>query len=266
VPAVLASEGGLAQVLLNLFINAAHAIDEGHVEDNEIRVRTFAEGETVCIEVRDTGHGIAPEHQPRIFEPFFTTKGLGVGSGLGLSICRNIVESFGGEISFQSELDMGTRFRIRLPRVPSDWRKTQVAPEERSSETPSVRGRILVVDDEAGIRATLVRILGAFHEVITAPSGKEAQELLESDRGFDLVFCDLMMPELSGMELHKWLAGRDPALAEQVVFISGGAFTPGASKYLAEVKNLRLEKPFDTASLKRLVRELVLAARSKSKG
>ena len=266
VPAVLASEGKLAQVFLNLFINAAHAIDEGHVEDNEIRVRSFAEGETVCIEVRDTGKGIAPEHQPRIFEPFFTTKGLGAGSGLGLSICKSIVESFGGEIGFQSELDMGTRFRIRLPRAPSDWGKTQVAPEERSSETPAVRGRILVVDDEAGIRATLVRILGADHEVITASSGKEAQELLETDRGFDLVFCDLMMPRLSGMELHRWLAGRDPALAEQVVFISGGAFTPGASQYLAEVRNLRLEKPFDTASLKRLASELVLAARAKSKG
>jgi CheY-like chemotaxis protein len=229
-------------------------------------LRTWTEGDRVCVEVRDTGKGIAPEHMKRIFEPFFTTQEVGAGSGLGLPICKNIIGSLGGEIDFESEIGKGTRFLIRLPCMPSGWGAAHVVPEEKALETPAMRGRILVVDDEAGIRAILVRILGGDHEVITASDGIEARELLETDRSFDLILCDLMMPKMSGMVLHKWLTVRDPALSEQVVFITGGAFTPGASQYLAEVKNLRFEKPFDDVNLKRLAIEFVLAARTKRKG
>jgi PAS domain S-box-containing protein len=266
VPAVLATDGKLAQVFLNLFINAAQAIDEGQVERNEVRVRAWAEGERVCVEVRDTGHGIAPEHQEKIFEPFFTTKGVGVGSGLGLSICKSIVTGFGGEITFHSEPGRGTRFLVKLPRVPGDWRKPGEAAPAVAPARPKVRGRILVVDDEAGIRTSLARLLGREHEVVLAASGEEGQALLATDRRFDLVLCDLMMPRMSGMELHAWLAERDPALAGQVVFITGGAFLPGAAEYLARVGNLRVEKPFDSADLKRLAGELVLSARTKRAG
>ncbi len=262
---VLASEGKLAQVFLNLLINAAHSIDEGHVERNEIRVRTFTSDDQVCIEVSDTGKGIAPEHQGRIFEPFFTTKNAGVGSGLGLSICKNIVTDCGGEIRIASEPGKGTRVLITLPPMPSDSRVPRPAFPDPAPDPPRMRGRILIVDDEAGIRGMVARMLEGEHEVLAVASGEEAQLLLEKDRRFDLVFCDLMMPRLSGMELHAWLALRDPILSEQVVFMTGGAFTPAASQYLADVKNLRLEKPFDTASLRRLAGEFVLAARSKRK-
>ncbi|MBN1609505.1 MAG: PAS domain S-box protein [Polyangiaceae bacterium] len=263
VPAVLASGGKLAQVFLNLFINAAHAIDEGHAENNEVRVRTWSEGESVFAEVSDTGKGIAPEHQSRIFEPFFTTKGVGVGSGLGLSICQGIIAEFGGEISFTSEVGKGTTFLIRLPRMPQD---RETSHEETKAEAPSqplVRGRILVVDDEAGVRATIVRMLKDGHEVVAVASAEEARALLDKDRRFDVIFCDLMMPEMSGMDLHAWLAGQDTKLAEQMVFVTGGAFTPGASRYLDAVGNVRVEKPFDTAGFRRMTGELVVAARAK---
>jgi PAS domain S-box-containing protein len=263
IPPVLASDGKLAQVFLNLFINAAHAIDEGHVEANEIRVRTWAEGEAVFAEVSDTGKGIAPEHHDRIFQPFFTTKEVGVGSGLGLSIVRNIVTGFGGEISFSSEPGKGTRFVIRLPRLPRDWQTGKASTKEAAPRSSTTRGRILVADDERGIRAAIERMLGRDHQVVTAASGEEARAILEQDRRFDLIFCDLMMPRVSGMELHAWLAERDAELAAQVVFITGGAFTPGASEYLARVGNLRLEKPFDTAAFKKLTDELLLAATAK---
>jgi CheY-like chemotaxis protein len=123
-----------------------------------------------------------------------------------------------------------------------------------------------VVDDEAGIRAAIVRMLKREHEVIAVSSGVEAQILLEKDRRFDLIFCDLMMPRMSGMELHAWLGRSEPALAEKVVFITGGAFTPGASEYLRKVGNLRVEKPFDTAAFRKTVEELILAARAKRGG
>jgi PAS domain S-box-containing protein len=266
VPPVLASDGKLAQVFLNLLVNAAHAIDEGHVDHNEIRVRTWVEGERVCVEVCDTGKGISPENQRRVFEPFFTTKGVGAGTGLGLWISRNIVTGFGGTIGFSSEPGKGTRFRLDLPALPPSWGTTNVVTGEKAPEQAGVRGRILVIDDEAGICKALQRMLGREHEVVAVSSGEEARELLGTDRRFDLVFCDLMMPRLSGMELHAWLVEVDPELAAQVVFITGGAFTPGASEYLGKTQNLRLEKPFETTNIERIADELVRAARAKRQG
>ncbi len=263
VPEVLGSEGNLAQVFLNLIINAAHAIPEGRVESNEVRVRTWAEGDDVLAEVRDTGRGIAAECRARIFEPFFTTKSVGIGSGLGLSICKKIITELGGDISFTSELGRGTSFVVRLHRIPNGWKRQDDATPEHPPVRPTERGRILVVDDEAGIRAVLTRLLGEDHEVIAAASGNEARSLLARDRAFDLIFCDLMMPDVSGMDLHAWLTTHDPQLAEQVVFITGGAFTPGASEYLKRVGSLRVEKPFDAMAFRKMTSELMIAARSK---
>jgi CheY-like chemotaxis protein len=263
VPLVLGSYSKLAQVFLNLLINAAHSIDEGHVEHNEIRIRTWADDVAVFAEVSDTGKGIALEHHDRIFEPFFTTKDVGVGSGLGLSIARNIVTGFGGEISFSSEPGKGTRFLIRLPRLPRDGQTRDASAQADAPPRSIPRGRILVVDDEQGIRAIIARMLGRKHEIVTAASGEEAKAILEKDRRFDLIYCDLMMPRISGMELHAWLAERDADLAAQLVFMTGGAFTPGASEYLARLGNLRVEKPFDSVALLKLTDDLVLAARGK---
>jgi PAS domain S-box-containing protein len=114
-PSVLANEGRLSQVFLNLLINAAHAIDKGDPEDNEIRVRLWREGKKVLVEVRDTGRGIAPADLPYLFEPFFTTKEKGVGTGLGLYISNNIVTSLGGHIDVESAVGRGTRFIVHLP-------------------------------------------------------------------------------------------------------------------------------------------------------
>jgi two-component system, NtrC family, sensor kinase len=115
VPKVRASEGRLGQVLLNLLINALHALPSGMPNQNEVRVRVRALSGQVVIEVRDTGCGISPEVRDRIFDPFFTTKPVGMGTGLGLSICHGIVTSLGGEISVESELGRGSTFRIALP-------------------------------------------------------------------------------------------------------------------------------------------------------
>ena len=257
---VLASEGKLAQVFLNLLINSIQAFDGVNVGENEIRVRSWQDGAQVCAEVSDTGPGIPKENQARIFEPFFTTKGIGSGTGLGLSICRNIITSFSGEIGFSSDPDQGTRFWLRLPAV-----HLEKAPTPAPTTAPPIgedfRGRILVIDDEPGIRTAIARLLGRRHDVTTVASGEEAKELLERDGSFDLVICDLMMSKMSGMELHAWLVGHDPELADRVVFITGGVFTPGAAEYLAGVKNLRIEKPFNTDKFKAMVHGLVQAAR-----
>ena len=261
IPLILASDGKLAQVFLNLIINAAHAIPEGNVERNRIGIRTWCDGPNVFAEVTDTGHGIPPENLERIFEPFFTTKKVGAGSGLGLPISKNIVTEFGGELRIASEVGKGTRVLVRLPVgvVKDDPPEALVA---RRAPAPEARGRILVVDDEQPIRKILARLLSPPHEVLTVASGREARTLLEKDRAFDLILCDLMMPEMTGMELHAWMVAQAPELARRVVFISGGAFTPHASDYLASVDNVRLDKPFDPGRLREIAAERVAAVRS----
>ncbi len=259
-PLVMASEGKLAQVFLNLLINAAHAIPEGHVEQNEVSVRSHTDGAWACVEVKDSGSGIPPEVVARVFEPFFSTKGPGLGTGLGLTISKQLIEEVGGEVRVESEVGRGTRVLVRLPAAPSALR-----PGPRASRAPAStgvpRGRILVVDDEPGVRAVLGRILGREHDVVACGSGRDARRILERDQSFDLVFCDLMMPDTSGMELHSWLATENPGLAARFVFITGGAFSPGAAEYLARVGNPRLEKPVEVAPLSRMARELMACRR-----
>jgi signal transduction histidine kinase/CheY-like chemotaxis protein len=261
-PPVWASGGKLSQILLNLIINAAHAIDEGHVDENSITIRTATGADDLLIEVSDTGKGIAPEHLERIFEPFFSTKQVGRGSGLGLAICRSLVTEFGGDIRVESEVGKGTRFVVRLPvrrDVPQPLAPRVVPPR---SEQSLARGRVLVVDDEPAIRKALQRMLGDAHEVVTVGSGVAGRDLLAQDDRFDVVLCDLMMPDMSGMALHEWLSEHRPALAEKVVFVTGGVFTPLAADYLARVGNLRLEKPFVVGELRVLVANLVAIAKS----
>ncbi len=257
VPAVWASEGKLSQVFLNLLINAAHAIDEGHIDENVIQIRTWAAGEDVFAEVTDTGAGIQREELDRIFEPFFSTKQIGRGSGLGLTICKSLVTAFGGDIWVTSEVGVGSCFTVRLP-VKRGVSRHDVAAVH--APALGVRGRILVVDDEPMIQKTLQRLLADSHEVVTAASGVEARTILERDQAFDVILCDLMMPELTGMDVHAWLAAHHPALSERLVFVTGGIFTPRAAEYLASVNNLRVHKPFDIDGLERLIADLVQLA------
>jgi signal transduction histidine kinase/CheY-like chemotaxis protein len=256
---IMANDGRLSQVFLNLLVNAAHAIPENSLEENEIRVRTWQEGDEVFAEVRDTGHGIPRATLMRIFEPFFTTKAVGSGTGLGLPISRAIVEEHGGRIEVRSEVGRGTSFVVRLPLGGADWGEEQAPPAE-VFERPEVSGRILVIDDDHGIRRAMTRMLKA-HEVVSAGSGAEAQKILRADQAFDLLLCDVIMPGMSGVALHEWIAATYPDLADRVVFVTGGAFTPASRDYLAKVDNLNVDKPIAWAELRKTVGEMVRAAR-----
>jgi two-component system, NtrC family, sensor kinase len=111
-PQIKCMGGQINQVLLNLFINAAHAV-EG--KQGTLQIKTFADHETISIEVSDNGCGIKPENLQHIFEPFFTTKPVGKGTGLGMSICYDIIKKHGGDIKVETELGVGTTFSITLP-------------------------------------------------------------------------------------------------------------------------------------------------------
>ena len=260
VPFVWASEGKLSQVFLNLLINASHAMDERDIDSRCITVRTWTENGNVFTAVEDLGAGIPPENMARIFEPFFSTKRSGAGSGLGLSICRNIVSEFGGDIQVESKVGQGTRFVVRLPAW-TEAAAPQAPPVSQRSVLPSVRGRILIIDDEAPLRVVMQRLLNA-HDVVSAASGKEAMAILERDQAFDLILCDLMMPEVTGIDVHHWLMARDPGLAERIVFVTGGVFGAVAAEYLSDTGNLKIEKPFDNSEFKDVVSERIRAAKS----
>ena len=149
------------------------------------------------------------------------------------------------------------RFVVRLPVADKSAQVGEKPPAAPSPELRTeVRGRILVIDDEAGIRAAMKRMLKG-HEVVEAASGDKGRRLLERDRAFDLILCDMMMPGVSGVELHQWLVATYPDLAERLVFITGGAFTPSARDYLTRVSNLRMEKPFVVADFKRTVNDRI---------
>ncbi len=253
VPAVEASPSQLGQVFLNLLVNAAHAIPDGQADRHVIRVACYtAEDGRPAVEVADSGSGISAAVRPHIFEPVFTTKPLGTGTGLGLSICHGIVASLGGEIEVESEEGRGSLFRVLLP--PAARRAAPATPPP--GERPPVRrARVLVVDDEPLVGRGIRRVLGRDHEVVVVTDPREALERLAGGERFDLVLCDLLMPQMTGMELHHRLAQVAPQAADQLVFMTGGAFTPGAQAFLAAGPRAVLAKPFDEQLLRELVRD-----------
>lgn len=259
VPQVSANHGQLCQVFLNLLVNATHAIEEGHVDDNRISVRTWSEGGSVLAEISDTGCGIPIPNQGKIFDPFFTTKPIGSGTGLGLSICMKIVTALRGKLTVESRPGEGSTFTVRLPAMVADSIDSVSPTDVAVVEAAAVRGRILVVDDEAPMRNVLVRML-CDHEVVVASSGVEARTILGADTAFDVILCDLMMPGFTGMDLFAWVKETHPSLGERVMFMTGGAFTPSGQQFLTAVDCPLLEKPFDadqvTSSVAALIRKV----------
>jgi CheY-like chemotaxis protein len=209
------------------------------------------------VEIADTGAGIPSDVLPRIFDPFFTTKPVGVGTGLGLSICHNIIAACGGEITVESAQGRGTTFRVALPVAQSKSLRPRAAPS-LPVQAQGRKLRILIVDDEPSVVRALQRALRE-HDLVVAFSGVEAIEVLDSGQQFDLVFCDLMMAQLSGMEVFDIVRRRFPALIDRFVFMTGGAFTQQAKDFLAGVSNPVVEKPFDIRALRMLVNRRVAA-------
>jgi PAS domain S-box-containing protein len=257
-PRVWANEGRVEQVILNLLLNAAQAMSEADAATNEIRVSVRADGAgRAILEVSDNGEGIPPEILPRIFDPFFTTKPLGLGTGLGLSICHGIVGSLGGQITVHTEAGEGTTFRVTLPTAPAGADET--TPPSGRPPPMGLRGRVLVVDDEVHLANTMRELLAAEHDVMAVTGGSEALGTLRSGTEFDVIFCDLTMPGVTGMDLYRRVREEKPGLERRIVFMTGGAFTPRAAEFLASVDNRRVEKPFDMALVERIVREMLWA-------
>ena len=247
---VRASAARLGQVFLNLLMNAAHALAAGNPKRNRLYVRSYDDGDRVVIEVEDNGPGIPPELMPRIFESFFTTKPPGVGTGLGLPISRDIVTSAGGDLTAESVVGRGALFRVRLP---AGGVGPVGPPKTLPAHKAVQRRRLLAVDDEALLLKAYRRMLMSHHDVETTLGAKEALRLFGQDRAFDAVLCDLQMPEMSGSELYETVRQRWPELAQRFIFITGGACSPEARRFLESPGLACIHKPFQVAELLELI-------------
>lgn len=254
-PLTVANPARLGQVFLNLIINAAQAIPPGDVERNEIclSTRTGDDG-WAEVRVRDTGTGVPPELVGAIFEPFVTMKPVGIGTGLGLYICRDIILHAGGSIAVESTSAEGTTFVVRLPPA-EDAANDDDRPTEPRPGQPPLRANILVIDDEANIGRSFARSLPE-HDITSVDSGRDGIAALDRNR-YDLVFCDVMMPDVTGRGIYEHVVQHHPDMVERLVFMTGGAFTKQAREFVDTVAAHQIDKPFDVDAIRDVIQDLL---------
>jgi two-component system cell cycle sensor histidine kinase/response regulator CckA len=263
---VLANPTHLEHILLNLVVNSRDAMSQGGrlriaTRDETLaaaratRGRTLPAGNYVVLEVEDSGSGMDEATQSRLFEPFFTTKPPGSGTGLGLYTVYSLVDQLEGGIELESEPGRGTRFRILLPLHVGDLAPPAQAPRETRRPPTAGPARILVVEDERLIRATLRRSLSeAGHDVLVAENAKQALEVARAcETAIDLLLSDIVLPDASGTEVARIHSAEIPGL--RVLFMSAypaellvqqGRIRPGTRT---------LEKPFDERALSDAIEE-----------
>jgi CheY-like chemotaxis protein len=250
-PLVVAADGRLGQLFVNLLVNAAQAIPEGRARDNTLTVSTATSSVGDCVvTIADTGVGIAPDHLEHIFDLFFTTKPADTGTGLGLPLCQAIVASLGGRIEVTSVPGKGSAFRVVLPAA-TPATLSALGARAVSDASAVVPRRVLVIDDDELLARALVRGL-APHHVEVALRARAGLEALLADDGFDMVLCDLVMPDGSGIELYQELRVKRPGLERRIVFMSaahGGSVVEAAGG----MTNRIVYKPFDVSELRRLL-------------
>ena len=249
-PLVVGDSARLGQVFRNLIVNAFQAIPAGKASSNRISIAGRRDDTNVAVDISDTGRGIEPAVIGRIFDPFFTTKPVGEGTGLGLSICHSVVTGLGGTITVTSVVGLGTTFRVTLPiaEVPA----VEAAPQ------PPKPLHILVIDDEPQVARALARMLRQHETEIVTDGERASERCVEGE--FDVILCDLMLPNRSGMEIYQALRELDPVRANKMLFITGGVFTREAEAFLTTIPDRWLAKPVNTEALRAAVARIARSA------
>jgi signal transduction histidine kinase len=249
-PPVMAESGRLLQVFLNLVINAVHALPKNRATGNLIRIVAREVEANVVVEVIDNGSGIPEANLERIFDPFFTTKLAGVGTGLGLSICRTLVAKYNGALTVKSTMGQGSTFTVTLPvfhgQISSPRPAAEAAVEPVKAECR--RLKVLLIDDEPAIPNAYRRALQDVHDIHVVTDGRDALTLLDGGTTFDVIVCDLMMPNLSGWELYARIREQNPS--QRMIFITGGVFSEEAKAFVAAHATDCLQKPIPAQLLR----------------
>jgi two-component system cell cycle sensor histidine kinase/response regulator CckA len=266
IPEIFADTGQLTQILINLTLNATDAMDGNGVLEFKTETYSIARDagksdEYVCLSVSDTGRGIPDYDIPKIFDPFFTTKEVGKGTGLGLTIVYSIVNSHGGWIKVDSELDKGTTFKIYLPAIQSGSDNVSARTgikEDVEQEIMMSAGNetILFVEDEEELRTQCTVALSRLkYNVLSAKNSKEALDIyLTSPKRIDLVISDIIMPERSGMELFKELRFINPGV--KLIFVTDYGLSEQVG-YISREADAVIKKPYNIQEMTRMIRKVL---------
>jgi two-component system NtrC family sensor kinase len=246
-PMITADPRRMEQVFVNLITNALQELVQ-QPQPGHIIIETDFSETAICISIADNGPGIPDHHLNRVFDPFFSTKQVGEGTGLGLSICFGIVTEHRGRIWVENQPSGGTIFFIELPltNLSSPDQRDGAQRTEPISQTSlaAEQHHILVVDDEPSLLVLLSRVLEQKgHTVETAPNGQIALEKL-ANRQYDLIICDILMPDMFGTELYNRVTEYHPSLASRFIFITGNATDPETHAFLEQSGLIWLTKPF----------------------
>jgi two-component system NtrC family sensor kinase len=258
-PAVWGDPDEISQVLTNLIVNAQQALSEwGGTRRVTVATRWLSADDIVEVSVVDSGPGVPAAIRSRIFEPFFTTKPVGVGTGIGLSVCHSIISAHGGTITIEDAPGGGAAFVVRLP---TGKEAVAAAPAEEKARAEGKGARVLVVDDEPEVGETLAEILtGDGYRVERAESGGAALELLRAGT-YDAVLTDVRMPDVDGITLYQRLIQLEPTLARRVIVVTGDTLSGSVRSFLDNTGLACIEKPFVPADVRRVVAETLGAAR-----
>jgi PAS domain S-box-containing protein len=260
---------GLGQAFVNLLFYGAQAVEAAPPGTSRVvSVTSHSADGTIHVEFKDTGPGIEPEHLPHIFDPFFATDPARPGAGLGLAISYDLVRRAGGDLRVKSVPGKGTTFEVilELDGPPSSDEDGRSAPRLMTYEKPSVaaaspegvRRRVLIIDDELSLAKALARQLAARYDVDTASTAVDALAQL-SVHAYDVVVCDLRMPDQSGPSIHAAVEARSAAQANRFVFTTGGSYGASDDEIHERARATGrpvLEKPFDGPTFEGVVAQV----------
>ncbi|MDB4974926.1 MAG: Sensory box histidine kinase/response regulator [Myxococcaceae bacterium] len=254
VPRVSGNLAKLGQVFLNLLLNAIYAIRAAAGRDHVIRVGTYSENNMVVVSIADSATVVDPSVLAAMFEPMSCTATGPTRLHFGLAVSSEVVQNMGGTIEVSAERPQGATFRVRLP----GCTRESYAPPPRKPPTrlSNDRAAVLVVDDEPTVCELLAAQLSGPYDVAAFTSSRAAlASMLEGN--FDVILCDVMMPELNGMDLYARATRERPELAERFIFITGGAFTERARLFMNQTGRPVLRKPCAQEELLETVQMLV---------
>ena len=263
-PLIWGDRDQLNQVVTNLILNAQQAMEEmGGPRRLKITSSYRKRANRVVLKVKDNGPGVPLEIRSRIFEPFFTTKEVGEGTGIGLAFCHRIIDAHGGTINLERTAGRGATFAIRLP-VTVAVRNDVVDAGDRGAATSVLSA--LVVDDEEDVAEMLADILrGDGHRVETAASGRAALKKIRQ-REFDVILCDVRMPDLDGPGLYRELERRNPEVLSRIAFITGDTLSARVKSFLDGAGRPHIEKPITPNDVRGLVGEVTSNAGREGRG
>jgi len=253
-PMVKGDSDQLTQVFTNMALNSAQAMHDWHGK-RRLSIRTERlDANIVQVTVSDTGPGIPAEIRSRIFEPFFTTKGGQGGTGVGLSLCLNIIESHGGRISLEETKGGGATFIVTLPTAESISEHCET--DREGVPPPTGKMKILLVDDEVELAQTLADLLEPEgHEIDLAANGEIALKKIRA-KHYDAIISDLRMPVMDGPALYAALSTSLPQYVDRIIYVTGDTLSPHVQKFLSNTTVPVIEKPYRLADVRRALTSL----------